>query len=201
MSTIILHTSSGDIKLKLTPEKTPKTVANFLEYATSGFYNNTIFHRVIKDFMIQGGGLTADLQEKETHPSIQNEAKNGLQNKTGSIAMARTSDPHSASSQFFINVADNHFLDFKSETTDGFGYCVFGEVIEGLEHVMEISEVQTGSKQGYDDVPLQSITLISIERHISIVHIITLAYMLMCRQQLLDNYICVLLTTGSSKII
>ena len=163
MSTVILHTTKGEIKIKLAVDKAPKTTENFLQYVKQGFYNNTIFHRVIKNFMIQGGGLTENMSEKSTLSSITNEAKMGLQNKIGTISMARTSDPHSASSQFFINVANNDFLNFKSETVDGFGYCAFGEVIEGLDIVQQISEVKTGNLSGHADVPLEPITIQSAE--------------------------------------
>ena len=148
-----ITTSLGSIIVQLNQDKAPKTVKNFLTYVESGFYNETIFHRVIEGFMIQGGGMDKDMKTKPTHPSIENEANNGLSNKVGTIAMARTMDPHSASSQFFINVNDNDFLDFKSETSDGWGYCVFGEVVEGIEVVNTIEEQTTTTRNGHQDVP------------------------------------------------
>ncbi len=141
---ITLHTNFGDIKIELNAEKAPETSANFLQYCREGFYDNTIFHRVIDGFMIQGGGMESGLREKSTREPIKNEANNGLSNKVGSIAMARTMDPHSASSQFFINVNNNTFLDFRSESRDGWGYCVFGEVVEGMDVVNKIKGVSTG---------------------------------------------------------
>lgn len=141
---INIQTNYGKIVVELYPEKAPVTVANFLSYVDSGFYTETVFHRVIKGFMIQGGGYDEDYREKSTQPAIQNEANNGLSNTRGTIAMARTPDPHSASSQFFISVANNTFLDFKSPTPDGWGYCVFGKVIEGMQVVDEIESVPTG---------------------------------------------------------
>ena len=157
---VTLHTNFGDIKIKLFTDKAPITCENFLSYCKEGFYNNTIFHRVINGFMIQGGGMNSGLEEKSTKAPIKNEANNGLSNKVGTIAMARTMDPHSASSQFFINVNDNDFLDFKSDTSDGWGYCVFGEVVEGMEVVNKIKEVET-SNSGYvhQDVPVNDVTI------------------------------------------
>ncbi len=155
-----LKTDLGDIVVELNPEAAPKTVENFLKYVSSGFYDGTIFHRVIKGFMIQGGGFTADFQRKKTLPPIQNEAENGLKNKRGSIAMARTPDPHSASSQFFINVVDNHALDFRSKTSHGWGYCVFGEVVKGLTVVSEIENVSTGTRNSLQDVPVKTIHIL-----------------------------------------
>lgn len=154
---VVFETNQGNFKVKLDADKAPKTVENFLKYVDDGFYNGTIFHRVIKDFMIQGGGFTSDLNQKTTRPSIKNEANNGLLNKRGTIAMARTMDPHSASAQFFINTVDNPFLDFKNESIQGWGYAVFGEVIEGMDVVDKIRAVKTTSKKGYDDVPETSI--------------------------------------------
>ncbi|GGY89143.1 MULTISPECIES: peptidylprolyl isomerase [Shewanella] len=156
---ITLHTNHGDIKLALNEEKAPQTAANFAQYASEGFFDGTIFHRVIDGFMIQGGGFTADMQQKPTNAPIKNEANNGLSNKTGTIAMARTSDPHSATAQFFINVNDNTFLDFKSESTQGWGYCVFGEVIEGMDVVNKIKEVSTGNRGMHQDVPLEAVVI------------------------------------------
>ncbi len=156
---IILHTNFGDIKVKLNEEKAPQTSANFLQYCRDGFYDNTLFHRVIDDFMIQGGGMTSGLEEKTTREPIKNEANNGLSNSVGTLAMARTMDPHSASSQFFINVNDNTFLDFKSETMNGWGYCVFAEVVEGMDVVNQIKAVDTGSMGMHQDVPLEEVVI------------------------------------------
>ncbi|MGY5615679.1 peptidylprolyl isomerase [Vibrio cincinnatiensis] len=158
---ITLHTNYGDIKIQLNEEKAPETSANFLQYCRDGFYDNTLFHRVIDGFMIQGGGMTSGLREKETRASIRNEANNGLSNKTGTLAMARTMDPHSASSQFFINVNDNTFLDFRAESRDGWGYCVFGEVVEGMDIVNKIKGVNTGSYGMHQDVPLDEVMITS----------------------------------------
>ncbi|AQP35906.1 peptidylprolyl isomerase [Vibrio anguillarum] len=154
---IILHTNFGDIKIQLNEEKAPETSANFLQYCRDGFYDNTLFHRVIDGFMIQGGGMTSGLKEKTTRAMIKNEANNGLSNKIGTLAMARTMDPHSASSQFFINVNNNTFLDFRSESRDGWGYCVFAEVIEGMDIVNKIKAVSTGSMGMHQDVPLEEV--------------------------------------------
>jgi peptidyl-prolyl cis-trans isomerase B (cyclophilin B) len=156
-----LETNHGDIVIELNSDKAPNTVANFLSYVEDGSYNGTIFHRVIKDFMIQGGGFSEDFVQKSTKPSIQNEANNGLSNVTGSIAMARTSAPHSATAQFFINTKDNQFLDFTSETTQGWGYAVFGNVIEGMDVVNEIRGVATTSKMGHQDVPVENVVIIN----------------------------------------
>jgi peptidyl-prolyl cis-trans isomerase B (cyclophilin B) len=157
---ITLHTNFGDIKLELNEEKAPQTAANFVKYAQSGHYDNTIFHRVIDGFMIQGGGFAPGMEEKETNKPIKNEANNGLSNKKYSVAMARTMEPHSASAQFFINVNDNKFLDFKSETTEGWGYCVFAQVVEGMDVVDKIKGVATGN-YGYvhQDVPLEDVVI------------------------------------------
>jgi len=143
-----LETSKGTIVVELYSDKAPKSVENFLEYVRSGFYDGTIFHRVIESFMIQGGGYTKDLERKETRAPIPNEANNGLKNVTGTIAMARTSDPNSATSQFFINVKDNGFLDFKSETPGGWGYAVFGKVIDGMDVVTAIEHTPTSDQGG-----------------------------------------------------
>src|SRR6185437_7278918 len=161
MTMVKLHTSLGSILIKLEENGTPKTTQNFLQYVKDGFYNGTIFHRVIKGFMIQGGGFETNLVQKKAHPPIQNEAKTGLKNERGTIAMARTNDPHSASSQFFINVANNTFLNFKEETPDGFGYCAFGVVTEGLDVVLKISEVSTARRADHSDVPVEEIYLLS----------------------------------------
>lgn len=156
---IVIMTSKGDIYLQLDSENTPLTVENFLNYVRKNFYNDTIFHRVIENFMIQGGGLTADMNQKKGDAAIQNEAKTGKINKRGTIAMARTMDPHSATSQFFINVADNAFLNFTAENSQGFGYCVFGEVVKGMDVVDAIVKVKTGQRKGHADVPLEDIVI------------------------------------------
>ena len=156
---ISIKTTSGDIKIELFDDKAPKTSQNFKEYIKSGYFNDTIFHRVIKDFMIQGGGFTSDMQQKETLPPIENEANNMVMNERGTIAMARTNDPHSASAQFFINLKDNNFLNFKDETIQGWGYCVFGKVLEGMETVDEIAKVKTGSYGPHQDVPNEPIII------------------------------------------
>jgi peptidyl-prolyl cis-trans isomerase B (cyclophilin B) len=154
-----LHTNFGVITLELDAEKAPVTAANFLEYVDSGFYNNTVFHRVIDGFMIQGGGFEPGMKQKSTNASIKNEADNGLKNKAYTIAMARTPDPHSASSQFFINVADNDFLNFSSPTSQGWGYCVFGKVTDGTDVVDKIRQVKTGNKAGHQDVPVEDVVI------------------------------------------
>ncbi|EIV1706236.1 TPA: peptidylprolyl isomerase [Vibrio parahaemolyticus] len=156
---ITLHTNFGDIKIQLNEEKAPETSANFLQYCRDGFYDNTLFHRVIDGFMIQGGGMESGLREKSTRAPIKNEANNGLSNKVGTLAMARTMEPHSASSQFFINVNNNTFLDFRSESLDGWGYCVFGEVVEGMNVVNKIKGVSTGSYGMHQDVPLEDVVI------------------------------------------
>ena len=156
---VTLTTSHGDITIELNPEKAPKTVANFLSYVDSGHYNDTIFHRVIDGFMIQGGGFNADMNEKDSGKPIQNEANNGLKNTIGSIAMARTNDPHSASAQFFINVADNSFLNHTAETSEGWGYAVFGQVTAGMDVVNKIAKVDTGSHGFHRDVPTEAVAL------------------------------------------
>lgn len=161
---VVFETNQGPIKIKLNADKAPKSVENFLKYVDEGFYNGTIFHRVIKGFMIQGGGFTADMNQKSTHPNIKNEANNGLKNTRGTLAMARTNEPHSASSQFFINHADNSFLDFKSESPQGWGYAVFGEVVEGMDVVDKIAALKTGNKKGYDDVPETTVEVKSAKR-------------------------------------
>ena len=156
---ITLHTNYGDIELELDFEKAPKTAANFRQYAEDGFYNGTIFHRVISNFMIQGGGFNEDMDQKETRATIENEADNGLSNDAGTIAMARTMDPHSATAQFFINVKDNDFLNFKSKDSQGWGYCVFGKVTGGLDVVEKIKSVKTGSQGMHQDVPVESVII------------------------------------------
>lgn len=154
-----LHTNHGLITLELDAEKAPKTVENFLAYVKQGHYDNTVFHRVIDGFMIQGGGFAPGMVQKPTLAPIENEANNGLKNIRGSVAMARTNDPHSASAQFFINVADNDFLNFSSTTTQGWGYAVFGKVIDGLEVLESIRQVKTGTKGFHQDVPLEDVVL------------------------------------------
>lgn len=158
-----LNTNHGTIVLELDAAKAPNTVANFLEYAKDGFYNGTIFHRVINGFMIQGGGMEPGMAEKQTRAPIQNEANNGLPNARGTIAMARTPDPHSATAQFFINVADNDFLNFRAETPDGWGYCVFGKVTDGMDVVDKIKGVDTGNKGYHQDVPVEDVVIESVE--------------------------------------
>jgi cyclophilin family peptidyl-prolyl cis-trans isomerase len=154
---VLMQTSMGEIKLSLNKKQAPNTVENFIQYAKDGFYEGTIFHRVIKGFMIQGGGFTADLEKKQTRDPVENEAKNGLKNKRGTIAMARTSAPHSATAQFFINHADNGFLDHPGH--DGWGYAVFGEVTKGMEVIDSIAEQPTGVSKGMRDVPKSPITI------------------------------------------
>ncbi len=156
---VLIETSKGNITVELDAEKAPKTVENFLGYVTDGFYKDTIFHRVIAGFMVQGGGMNADLSEKTVKASIKNEANNGLKNTRGTIAMARTPDPDSASSQFFINVVDNDFLNFRSETPQGWGYAVFGKVTEGMDVVDAIAAVKTGEKNGVPDVPVDAVVM------------------------------------------
>ncbi|OQZ05076.1 MAG: peptidylprolyl isomerase [Candidatus Brocadia sp. UTAMX1] len=148
-----LETNKGTIVLDLDQKAAPKTVANFLGYVSNGFYNDTIFHRVINDFMIQGGGFTSDMHQKSTQAPIENEADNGLSNLRGTIAMARTMDPHSATAQFFINTADNTFLNHKGKNSQGWGYCVFGKVVEGMNVVDAIENLPTITKSGFEDVP------------------------------------------------
>ena len=154
-----LTTTHGAITLELDVKKAPLTVENFISYVKSGHYDGTIFHRVIEDFMIQGGGMDKDMNEKPTRPPVKNEANNRLSNLFGTIAMARTPEPHSASAQFFINSTDNAFLDFSKETDDGWGYCVFGKVIDGLGVVEQIEETDTTSRKGYQDVPVDVIII------------------------------------------
>jgi len=156
---IKLHTNHGVITLELDHEKAPLTVENFLRYVENGHYENTVFHRVIDGFMIQGGGFAPGMKEKSTLAPIQNEAASGLRNEIYTIAMARTSDPHSATAQFFINVANNHFLDHTSPTAQGYGYCVFGKVTDGQEVVDAIRKVKTGNRAGHQDVPLEDVII------------------------------------------
>ncbi len=156
---IKLHTNHGVITLKMFADKAPETVANFIQYVKDGHYDNTIFHRVISNFMIQGGGFDVNMKELTTRDSIKNEANNGVSNKLGTVAMARTMDPHSASAQFFINVNDNEFLDHSAPTTQGWGYAVFGEVTDGFDVVAAIKNVRTGSKNGHQDVPFDDVII------------------------------------------
>lgn len=157
---IILHTTFGDIHLELFAEKAPKTVENFEQYVKDGFYDNTIFHRVIDGFMVQTGGFGPDMAEKSPSlGTLNNEAKNGLSNQKGTLAMARTNDPHSAQAQFFINVANNEFLDHRSESPEGWGYCVFGKVTHGMDVVEKIAKVKTGSHGFHDDVPVEEVMI------------------------------------------
>lgn len=154
-----LQTNYGVITLELDSENAPETVQNFLNYVTSGFYDNTLFHRVIDDFMIQGGGFEPGMKQKKTQSPIQNEAANGLKNDSYTIAMARTADVHSATAQFFINVTNNGFLNYKSSTPQGFGYCVFGKVVEGQDVVDKIKKVKTGDHAGHQNVPLENVII------------------------------------------
>lgn len=156
---VLLKTNKGDITIELDAEKAPKTVENFINYVNAGFYNGTIFHRVINNFMIQGGGFEAGMAQKDTNASIENEANNGLKNDRYTLAMARTNDPHSATAQFFINVADNDFLNHTNPTPNGWGYAVFGKVVEGTEIVDAIKGVKTGSKGFHQDVPVDDVII------------------------------------------
>ncbi len=159
---ILMTTTVGPMTLELDADNAPKTVENFLSYVSSGFYDGTIFHRVINNFMVQGGGFTADMEQKETQAPIENEANNGLKNALGTIAMARTQDPHSATAQFFINVQDNDFLNHTGENMQGWGYAVFGKVTEGEDVLDKIRCVQTGSQAGHQDVPVEPIIIESV---------------------------------------
>lgn len=159
MTCVKLETSMGDVTIELNDEKAPTTAKNFIEYVESGHYDGTIFHRVINGFMIQGGGMDRDMNQKPTRDPIQNEANNGLSNESGTIAMARTGDPHSASAQFFINVKDNDFLDHTAENQNGWGYCVFGKVIEGMDTVNSIKAVETQTQGGHQDVPSEPVEI------------------------------------------
>ena len=160
---ITLKTTLGDIVIELDYDKAPKTAKNFEEYVKSGFYKGTIFHRVIKGFMIQGGGLTADLSQKETLDPIENEADNGLKNDRGTIAMARTQDPQSATAQFFINTVNNSFLNFRSKDINGWGYCVFGKVVKGMDVVDAIEKSKTTTVAYYQDVPVETIEILDAQ--------------------------------------
>lgn len=161
---VLMKTTLGDITVELFADKAPVTVGNFLSYADDHFYNNTIFHRVIKGFMIQGGGYTPDIHKKSTKAPITNEAANGLKNLRGTIAMARTMEPHSATSQFFINHVDNTGLDYTASNEEGFGYCVFGKVTAGMDVVDAIADVPTMTRHGMRDVPRETVKIISVER-------------------------------------
>jgi peptidyl-prolyl cis-trans isomerase B (cyclophilin B) len=163
MPNVILHTTHGDITLALDAENAPKTVANFLQYVHDGHYDNTVFHRVIDGFMIQGGGMEPGMKQKPTRAPVANEAANGVKNRKYTVAMARTSDPHSATAQFFINVADNDFLDFKSPGGQGWGYCVFAKVIAGQDVVDRIKGVPTGTSGFHQDVPREDVLIRSAE--------------------------------------
>lgn len=158
--TIEMETSAGTMQIELDDEHAPVSVQNFLDYVRKGHYDGTVFHRVIKGFMLQGGGFDADMRQKATAAAIQNEANNGLKNKRYTLAMARTSAPHSATSQFFINTVDNGFLDFTAESAQGWGYAVFGRVVQGTEVVDAIEKVRTGNRAGHADVPLDAVTIV-----------------------------------------
>jgi peptidyl-prolyl cis-trans isomerase B (cyclophilin B) len=160
---IVLNTNYGPITFELDFENAPKSAANFLQYAKDGFYDGTIFHRVINDFMLQGGGFTSGMEQKPTGDNVENEADNGLSNVTGTIAMARTSAPHSATAQFFINVSDNHFLDHRDKTDQGWGYAVFGKVTDGMDVVNKIKQCDTGSAGGHQDVPVTEVIIESMQ--------------------------------------
>lgn len=162
MTRVLMKTTFGDITLELDGEKAPKTVENFLGYVKSGFYDGTIFHRVINNFMVQGGGFDTDMKQKETEAPIENEADNGLKNEMGTIAMARTMDPHSATAQFFINVSNNDFLNHSGKNMQGWGYAVFGRVVEGDSVLEKIKVVPTGNFAGHQDVPQDSVVIESI---------------------------------------
>ncbi len=163
--TVQMDTSAGSLRIELDDEKAPLSVANFLDYVHKGHYDGTVFHRVIKGFMLQGGGFEPGMKQKPTEATIKNEANNGLQNKRYTLAMARTGDPHSASAQFFINTVDNGFLDFRAENAQGWGYAVFGRVVEGMDVVDQIEKVATGRKGFHDDVPMEDVR---IERAVEI---------------------------------
>ncbi|MBR2508528.1 MAG: peptidyl-prolyl cis-trans isomerase [Lentisphaeria bacterium] len=160
---VLMKTSMGDIELELFEKEAPETVANFIGYVRDGFYKNTIFHRIIDNFMVQGGGFTEDFVQKETKAPIKNEADNQISNKKGTIAMARTSNPHSATCQFFINSKDNDFLDFKAPTPMHYGYCVFGKVVNGIEVIEKMSKVETGNRGFHQDVPVENVVITDIE--------------------------------------
>jgi len=162
---VIIETTMGNITVELDAENAPNSTANFLAYVEDGYFTDTTFHRVIPNFMVQGGGITADMSDKPSkHAPIQNEANNGLKNDRGTLAMARTGDPHSATSQFFINHKDNDFLNFKSETPQGWGYAVFAKVTDGMDIVDDMAAVKTGNKGGHQDVPLETITITGVKK-------------------------------------
>jgi len=162
-----VKTNRGTMQLKLNADKAPKTVANFLSYLKDGYYNGTIFHRVIPNFMIQGGGFTAEMEQKKTKATVENEGHNGLKNTLGSIAMARTNDPHSATSQFFINLSDNEFLNHRGKSGDQWGYTVFGQLVKGDDVLKAIGQVPTTSSQGHQDVPKEAVVIESITLEMS----------------------------------
>ncbi|MEO8009560.1 MAG: peptidylprolyl isomerase [Betaproteobacteria bacterium] len=159
MSRVKLQTSMGDVVIELDVEKAPVTAENFLQYVRDGFYDNTVFHRVINGFMVQGGGFEADMKQKSTRAQIENEAANGLKNDAYTVAMARTSDPHSATAQFFFNVVNNNFLNFRAASADGFGYCVFAKVVEGRDVIDKIKVAPTGNRGLHQDVPAEDIVI------------------------------------------
>ena len=161
---VVLHTTQGDVTLELDRENSPVTVDNFLRYVRDGHYDNTLFHRVIPGFMIQGGGFEPGMKQKPTGEAVANEAANGLKNTHYTVAMARTSDPHSATAQFFINTVDNDFLNHTSPTPQGWGYAVFGKVTEGMDVVDKIAKVKTGSRRGHQDVPVEDVVITSVRR-------------------------------------
>jgi len=162
---VIIETTMGNITVELDAKNAPNTTANFLAYAEDGYFNDTTFHRVIPNFMVQGGGITADMKDKPSKRApIKNEANNGLKNERGTLAMARTNDPHSATSQFFINHKDNDYLNFRSESMQGWGYAVFGKVTEGMDIVDKIAAVRTGNKGGHQDVPVETITITGVSK-------------------------------------
>jgi peptidyl-prolyl cis-trans isomerase B (cyclophilin B) len=161
---VVMKTSAGDVTIELFDDRAPATVGNFLRYVDEGFYDGTIFHRVIDNFMVQGGGMESGLRQKRTHAPIRNEAANRVPNARGTLAMARTMDPHSATAQFFINVVDNPFLNFREESVRGYGYCVFGRVVAGMETIDRIKTVRTATVGPYGDVPVKDVVIISIRR-------------------------------------
>lgn len=163
--TITIQTSLGDIVVELNQEKAPQTVENFLRYVEAKFYENTLFHRVIPNFMVQGGGFDTEFNQKNAPKRVENEADNGLNNEIGTVAMARTGDPHSASSQFFINTGDNAFLNYQSRSTQGWGYCVFGKVTSGMDVIDTISAMTTGTRMGHQDVPEEDVVIKSIVKN------------------------------------
>ncbi len=161
---VLMETPEGEVLIELFEKEAPKTVENFLRYVDEGFYEGTLFHRVINNFMIQGGGFDFDMKQKDTHEPVENEADNGLKNELGTLAMARTMDPHSATAQFFINVKDNGFLNHSGKNPQGWGYCVFGKVVDGMEAVEKIKKVKTRAYGPMDDVPADPISIISMKR-------------------------------------